>query len=199
MPSTQKIWDRLEWQRWVSRLLFLKYGHDGCAYQCYVADEPVSTKALYEKQRDTLRRSRRCPPKTGSPPSASALRALPGGPFPRRRVCLANHSATVELDASLVDPDLATNHPHLTLLDARKLAGGLEVQRIPSANGLPASLPGRAWSWQGRYGPASRAASMQHRLNFLPEPHGHAALRSTRWSAAWGAAPARGAKRRTAS
>lgn len=75
MPSTQKIWDRLEWQRWVSRLLFLKYGHDGyqrvpdkhggdfgiegfsrdgCAYQCYVADEPVSTKALYEKQRDKV-------------------------------------------------------------------------------------------------------------------------------------------------
>ena len=28
-------------------------------------------------------------------------------------VCLDNHSGTLELDASLVDPDLATNHPHL--------------------------------------------------------------------------------------
>lgn len=75
MPALQKVWDRHEWQRWVSRLLFLKYGHDGyqrvpdkhggdlgiegfsrdgCAYQCYVADEPASTKSLYEKQRDKV-------------------------------------------------------------------------------------------------------------------------------------------------
>lgn len=75
MTNTQKTWDRLEWQRWISRLLFLKYGHDayqrvpdkhggdfgiegfsrdGCAYQCYVADEPASTRSLYEKQRDKV-------------------------------------------------------------------------------------------------------------------------------------------------
>jgi alpha,alpha-trehalose phosphorylase len=45
-------------------------------------------------------------------------------------VCLENHSGTVELDASLADPDLAANHPHLTPLDVRVSDRGLQVLRF---------------------------------------------------------------------
>lgn len=59
-------------------------------------------------------------------------------------VCLANHSATVELDASLVDPELTTNHPHLTLLDSSNPGGGLEVQRFRTqASGVEIAIAAR--------------------------------------------------------
>jgi hypothetical protein len=75
MPQIRQPWEPHEWQRWINQVLFARYGHDGyqripdkhsgdhgiegfsrdgCAYQCYVAEEPVSTKELYERQRDKV-------------------------------------------------------------------------------------------------------------------------------------------------
>ncbi|HSF03840.1 MAG TPA: beta-phosphoglucomutase family hydrolase, partial [Solirubrobacterales bacterium] len=52
-------------------------------------------------------------------------------------VCLDNHSATVELDASLADPDLAANHPHLVRLDAGATDPTLDVHRFTTqASGI---------------------------------------------------------------
>lgn len=75
MQPTSTSWDPRAWQEWITSLLYVKYGQrefqpvpdrhggdfgiegfsrDGCAYQCYVAAEPLSTKELYEKQRDKV-------------------------------------------------------------------------------------------------------------------------------------------------
>jgi alpha,alpha-trehalose phosphorylase len=45
-------------------------------------------------------------------------------------VDLDNHSGSVELDASLADPALATNHPHLVPLEAGGADPGLDVHRF---------------------------------------------------------------------
>lgn len=75
MPLIRKQWEPDEWQRWVDQLLYAHYGHaayqrvpdgnggdwgiegfsrDGCAYQCYVAEEPVAIAILHERQRDKI-------------------------------------------------------------------------------------------------------------------------------------------------
>lgn len=78
MPDAVKIWDPNEWEQYIMALLRRHYGpgdfvevpakhrgdfglegfstKDGCAYQCYAAEEPVSTATLYEKQRDKTTR-----------------------------------------------------------------------------------------------------------------------------------------------
>ena len=59
-------------------------------------------------------------------------------------VCLDNHSATVELDASLADPDLAANHPHLVRLDAGATDPTLDVHRFATqASGIEICLVAR--------------------------------------------------------
>ncbi len=59
-------------------------------------------------------------------------------------VCLENHSATVEVDASLDDPDLAANHPHLVPLEAGLPDPALDVQRFTtSASGVEVCLAAR--------------------------------------------------------
>lgn len=74
------IWHGREWQDYCMMLLSRRYAlsnahtlqrvpdrdrgdlgleafsHDGCAFQCYAAEEPLSTRARYEKQRDKLTR-----------------------------------------------------------------------------------------------------------------------------------------------
>ena len=72
--SSVKMWDPNEWEEHVKALLRVHYGPgqfvevpakhggdfgiegfgrpDGCAYQCYAAQEPLSTDDLYGKQRD---------------------------------------------------------------------------------------------------------------------------------------------------
>lgn len=45
-------------------------------------------------------------------------------------VTLVNHSSEVELDASLEDPDLKSNHPHLTRLDVAGADATLDVHRF---------------------------------------------------------------------
>jgi beta-phosphoglucomutase family hydrolase len=45
-------------------------------------------------------------------------------------VCLENHSGIVELDASLADPDLAANHPHLLPLEGDGAEPTLEIHRF---------------------------------------------------------------------
>jgi hypothetical protein len=75
MSGTSTQWDPNEWQRRINQLLFARYGHaeyqrvpdkhggdfgiegfsrDGCAYQCYAAEEPISTGDLHDKQRDKI-------------------------------------------------------------------------------------------------------------------------------------------------
>ncbi|EIP98813.1 hypothetical protein OpiT1DRAFT_03282 [Opitutaceae bacterium TAV1] len=69
-------WDGDDWQKHITTLLNLRYGarytaipdkdqgdwglegfsHDGVAYQCYAAQEPLSTADLTEKQRDKITR-----------------------------------------------------------------------------------------------------------------------------------------------
>ncbi len=59
-------------------------------------------------------------------------------------VCLDNHSATVEIDASLADPDLAANHPHLVPLEADPVDPTLDVQRFRTrASGFEICLAAR--------------------------------------------------------
>jgi beta-phosphoglucomutase family hydrolase len=45
-------------------------------------------------------------------------------------VQLENYSAAVEMDASLTDPDLKANHPHLVVLDSGEVDPGLEVHQF---------------------------------------------------------------------
>ena len=59
-------------------------------------------------------------------------------------VCLENHSASVELDASLADPDLAANHQHLVPRDAGAIDPGLDVHRFTTqASGIEICLAAR--------------------------------------------------------
>jgi hypothetical protein len=72
MNSTYRIWDGNEWQAHIQLLLKRRYttgdyqevpdtdggdcgiegfSRDGCAYQCYAAEEPLNTPDLYENQR----------------------------------------------------------------------------------------------------------------------------------------------------
>ena len=72
-----KYWDGDEWEEWCLLLVQRRYGadqvqtvpakhrgdlgieaftHDGCAFQCYAAEEPISVAERYEKQRDKLTR-----------------------------------------------------------------------------------------------------------------------------------------------
>ena len=77
--------------------------------------------AVYETEaaRRTVVRTRRCA-------SLDDLHLL----LQEVTVCLENHSGTVELDASLADPDLAVNHPHLTPREAGSADPALDVQRF---------------------------------------------------------------------
>jgi beta-phosphoglucomutase family hydrolase len=60
------------------------------------------------------------------------------------RVSLDNHSGTVELDATLADPDLAANHPHLVPLDAADAGGALEAHRfVTRVSGIELCLVAR--------------------------------------------------------
>ncbi len=76
MPSIMWSGDGEEWQHYLLLLLKRKYGQnfveipdvdmgdyglegfsrDGCAYQCYVAENPLNSAALYERQRDKITR-----------------------------------------------------------------------------------------------------------------------------------------------
>jgi trehalose/maltose hydrolase-like predicted phosphorylase len=59
-------------------------------------------------------------------------------------ISLANHSGTVELDASLEDPDLRRNHPHLTPLDHGEVDASLEVRRFATqASGVEICMVAR--------------------------------------------------------
>ncbi|HEX7126908.1 MAG TPA: beta-phosphoglucomutase family hydrolase [Thermodesulfobacteriota bacterium] len=59
-------------------------------------------------------------------------------------VCLDNHSATIDLDASLDDPDLADHHPHLVRLGTGSADPGLDVQRFATrASGIEICLAAR--------------------------------------------------------
>jgi trehalose/maltose hydrolase-like predicted phosphorylase len=59
-------------------------------------------------------------------------------------VCLENHSATVELDTSLGDPDLAANHPHLVPLPAGETDPALDIQAFTTqASGYAICLAAR--------------------------------------------------------
>jgi trehalose/maltose hydrolase-like predicted phosphorylase len=59
-------------------------------------------------------------------------------------VCLENYSGVVELGGSLADPDVAANHPHLTLLDAREPDSGPQVLRfVTQASGFEVCLAAR--------------------------------------------------------
>lgn len=73
--ATLRVWDGTEWQSFCLLLLRKRYAnhdlqevpdrhrgdfgieaysHDGCAFQCYAAEEPIPVKDLYEAQRDKL-------------------------------------------------------------------------------------------------------------------------------------------------
>jgi beta-phosphoglucomutase family hydrolase len=59
-------------------------------------------------------------------------------------VCLDNHSGTLELDASLADPDLAASHPHLVPLPAGADDAALDVHRFTTqASGIEICLAAR--------------------------------------------------------
>ncbi len=60
------------------------------------------------------------------------------------QVHLENHSATIELDASLTDPDLATHHPHLVPLESGDTDPTLDVHRFRTqASGIEICLAAR--------------------------------------------------------
>ena len=91
--------------------------------------------AVYETDQDrrTVVRTRRCA-------SLADLHLL----LQEVTVCLENYSGAVELEASLADPDLATNHPHLTPLEARGADPTLDVQRFTTqASGIEICLAAR--------------------------------------------------------
>ncbi|PZV10279.1 MAG: hypothetical protein DCF32_00225 [Leptolyngbya sp.] len=73
--SRLRMWEGKEWEKYIQRLLQMHYGignyqeipdkhggdfgiegysTDGCAYQCYAAQEPLSTKQRYEHQRNKI-------------------------------------------------------------------------------------------------------------------------------------------------
>jgi hypothetical protein len=76
MGEIVKLWDPNEWEEYIKSLLRLYYGpgqfvevpakhggdfgiegfgrNDGCAYQCYAAELPLSTEQLYTKQRNKV-------------------------------------------------------------------------------------------------------------------------------------------------
>lgn len=75
MGQVSRSWTGTEWQDYCIELLWHEYGaqnfqempdrhngdrgiegfsRDGCAFQCYAAEEPKGTKELYEEQRDKL-------------------------------------------------------------------------------------------------------------------------------------------------
>jgi hypothetical protein len=75
VSRSTKIWDPNDWESYIKLLLRVHYGpgqfvevpakhggdfgiegfsRDGCAYQCYAAQEPLSTEDLYTKQRDKI-------------------------------------------------------------------------------------------------------------------------------------------------
>lgn len=75
MPGSVRFYSGIEWEARILKLLRLRYAlgeyeeipakhsgdfgleaysFDGCAFQCYAAEEPLSTKDLYEKQRDKI-------------------------------------------------------------------------------------------------------------------------------------------------
>lgn len=59
-------------------------------------------------------------------------------------VSLPNHSGTVALDASIDDPDLAVNHPHLTPLPVGDADGSMEVQHFTTqASGVEICIVAR--------------------------------------------------------
>jgi alpha,alpha-trehalose phosphorylase len=59
-------------------------------------------------------------------------------------VCLENHSGTVELDASLADPDLATHHPHLVPAEAGETDPAWDIQGFTThASGIAIGLAAR--------------------------------------------------------
>jgi beta-phosphoglucomutase family hydrolase len=59
-------------------------------------------------------------------------------------VCSENHSGTVELDASLADPDLAANHPHLVPRAAGEIDPALDIQCFTTqASGFEICLAAR--------------------------------------------------------
>jgi hypothetical protein len=77
MVAAPRIWAPDEWENWINRLLKLKYGfqyqpvpagnrgdfgmegfstQDGCVFQCYAPEEPLTTERRYEKHRDKITR-----------------------------------------------------------------------------------------------------------------------------------------------
>jgi alpha,alpha-trehalose phosphorylase len=91
--------------------------------------------AVYETEPDrvTVVRTRRC-----------ASLADPHVLLQEITVGLDNHSGTVELDASLADPDLAAHHPHLVALEAGSPDPTLDVHRFRTqASGIELCLAAR--------------------------------------------------------
>lgn len=77
MSAIPRSWDPNEWEAWINRLLKLKYAfqyqpvpagnrgdfgmegfstRDGCVFQCYAPEEPLTTERRYEKHRDKMTR-----------------------------------------------------------------------------------------------------------------------------------------------
>ena len=75
------------------------------------------------------------------------------------KVSLLNHSAIVELDTSLEDPDLATNHPHLTEL-ATDAPDTLQVKRFKTSASELELCVVSATFMQGERAPAVRWRAM---------------------------------------
>jgi len=112
---------------------------------------------------------------------------------------LENHSGTVMLDASLADPDLEINHPHLTLVATPEDEPGLDVLHFRTqASGFDLCMAARTTLLgSGRDASLWRLpATIGQTLTFrrfivvytsrdLPDPRGAAVqhLRSLQWSA----------------
>lgn len=169
-------------------------------------------QAVYESTagRRTAVRSRRCA-------SLADLHLL----LHEVTVCLENFCGTVELDASLADPDLAANHPHLVPLATEETDETLEIHRFATrASGLEICIVARttlagsgrdAVRWQVQ-GPISEALVFRRYIGIytsrdLDDPY-RAALEHVRalrwedfetafaahaecWSAIWEAADVR--------
>lgn len=91
--------------------------------------------AEYETDRDrrVLVRTRRC-----------ASRADVHLLLQEVQISPVNHAGMVGLDASLADPDLASNHPHLTRLDPGGADPSLDVQRFTTrASGIELCIASR--------------------------------------------------------
>jgi beta-phosphoglucomutase family hydrolase len=90
---------------------------------------------VYETEADrrTVVRTRRCA-------SLADLHLL----LQEVTVCLENHSGTVEVDASLTDPDLAANHPHLVPVSSGEPDPALDVHHFTTrASGIEIGLAAR--------------------------------------------------------